>query len=197
MKSQINRIILLFNIIFSITSCTSFNIISPTKTPTIQPTPTDVPIFYENSISRDIFDEYPNSDCTDTESGWICTRKTSDWGMWYFNYSKTRMVEVYHSYYIDFTSISKDVASRVLAETESSIQNQLYFDAVFDWVSNLGLEEAAYNKDEIIKYEIEGIHVLLFFDSSDTIMFHTICYGFGCNELIVSQYQHEIENLPE
>ena len=178
-------------------SCTSTDDINSTITPTTQPTPTDIPLFYNNMIIRDFLDDYPNSNCSSTDLGWICVRKTSDWGKWYLMYNKTKSIEVYHSYYVDFAGITKDTIANVLSATISTIESDSYSNAADNWISEEGLYEAAYNKNKVIKHELEGMYISLFFNSSDTIMYETICFGFRCNELIISEYQHEFEYLPE
>lgn len=165
---------------------------SPTQTVICTQTTTITPIFKDNGIIRDFYAEYPKSNCISTENGWQCSIQVSDWGMWNLSYAKTNFVEVYHSYYIDFEGLLRENISQAMASIEAIINIDSLQDSVVDWVVNEGIDAAANNKGSIIEYETHGLNVYLYFDSSNTIMFETLCYGGDCKELDLSPYNPNI-----
>ncbi len=170
---------------------------SPTQTLIHTPTATITPILKDNGIIRDFYDNYPKSDCVSTENGWKCSIQVSDMGMWHLSYARTDFVEVYHSYYIDFEGLLKENISTAMASIEAIINIDSLQDSIDNWMVNEGINTAANNKGSIIEYETHGLNVYLYFDSSDTIMFETICYGGDCKELDLSPYNSDIIFRPK
>lgn len=181
-------------IMFVLSSCGVKEEIQPTIT--IIPTETLTPIFEDNLFIKDYYDEYPKSDCVTKSYGWKCSTQVEDFGMWHLSYGKSSFVEVYHSYVIDFEGLLKETIFDVIVKTGAVIAPDSLQETILDWIFDKGIPSAAENKHSIIEHTIRGMHIFLGVDSSESILFLTLCYGGGCPEMDLSLYQSDLENLP-